>query len=74
MNDFDRENLEFFINGSQEEFDEWADNATDADLEYAMNLIRAARRELVEQELKLIDEVEDVSEAASILKQFTLGK
>lgn len=74
MNDFDRDNLNFFINGSQEEFDAWADQAADDELQYAMELIRAARRELVEQELEMLDAVEDFSQANGILKQFTLRK
>jgi len=74
MNDFDRDNLNFFINGSQQEFDAWADQAADDELQYAMELIRTARREILEQEAELLDQVEDMSQAQSLLKQFTLGK
>jgi hypothetical protein len=74
MNDFDRDNLNFFINGSQQEFDDWADQAADDELQYAMELIRTARREILEQEAELLDQVEDMSQAQSLLKQFTLGK
>jgi hypothetical protein len=74
MNEFDRDNLDFFINTSQEEFDEWMDQASDLELNYAMTLIRTARRELTESELKLLDEIQDTSQAKELLKQFTLGK
>jgi hypothetical protein len=74
MNEFDRDNLDFFINTSQDEFDEWMDQASDLELNYAMALIRTARRELTESELKLLDEIQDTSQANELLKQFTLGK
>ena len=74
MNDFDKDNLEFFISTSQEEFDAWCDEASTAEINYAFNLIRQARRELEAQEQELLDLVEDTSQAEAILKQFTLGK
>lgn len=74
MNDFDKDNLNFFINGSQEEFDAWSEQAADDELQYAMELIRTARRELMDQEAELLDLVEDTAEAQAVLKQFTLGK
>ena len=74
MNDFDRDNLDFFINGNQEEFDAWADQASDEELQYAMELIRSRRRELIEEELQIFDQVPDTSQAKEFLKQFTLRK
>lgn len=74
MNDFDKDNLEFFINAQQSEFDEWCDQASSEEIGYAFNLIRQARLALVEQELGLLDEVENTDQATAILKQFTLGK
>lgn len=73
MNDFDRDNLEFFINASESEFDEWADQAQDNELQYAINLIRIARRELIDQELEILDAVDEIEEAAKLLKKFTLA-
>lgn len=72
MNDFDRDNFEFFVYGSQSEFDAWADQASTEDLAYAMDLIRRGRIELEAKFAEL--EVTDVSQAESLLKQFTLGK
>lgn len=74
MNDFDRDNLEFFTNAPQSEFEEWCDQASSEEISYAFNLIRMARLELVEQELGLLDEVENTDQAQAVLKQFTLGK
>jgi len=73
MNDFDRDNLEFFLTVSTSEFDEWADQASMEDINYAIKLIQTARLELVNQEIDLLDQVEDTSEAKQFLKKFTLA-
>jgi hypothetical protein len=73
MNEFDKDNLDFFLKTNQAEFEEWMEQATDQELQYAMQLIRQSRRELVEQELALIDSVNDTKQASDILKKFTLG-
>jgi hypothetical protein len=73
MNEFDKDNLDFFLKTNQAEFEEWMEQANDQELQYAMQLIRQSRRELVEQELALIDSVNDTKQASDILKKFTLG-
>lgn len=73
MNEFDRDNLEFFLTVSTSEFDEWADQASMEDINYAIKLIQTARLELVNQEIDLLDQVEDISEAKQFLKKFTLA-
>ena len=73
MNEFDKDNLDFFLKTNQAEFEEWMEQANDQELQYAMQLIRQSRRELVEQELSLIDAVNDTKQASDILKKFTLG-
>jgi len=73
MNEFDKDNLDFFLKTNQAEFEEWMEQANDQELQYAMQLIRQSRRELVEQELALIDSVNDTKQARDILKKFTLG-
>lgn len=73
MNEFDKDNLDFFLKTNQAEFEEWMEQANDQELQYAMQLIRQSRRELVEQELALIDAVNDTKQASDILKKFTLG-
>ncbi len=74
MNDFDRDNFEFFVYGDPYEFELWCDQASTEDLAYAMSLIRQGRQELEEKFQAIEDEVTDTTQAADILKQFTLGK
>ena len=78
MNSFDRENLNFLLTASKKDMDEWYHYATEDDMDYAIELIRAARTELELQELELIDsEVECMTEfefvpVQQILSKFTL--
>ena len=63
MNDFDRENVNFLLNASKEDMEDWYLHATEDDYNYALQIIRAARTELEMQELELIDgEVECMTE------------
>ena len=71
MNDFDRDNLEFFLHGEQKEFEEWMEQASSEDLDYALKLIRIAKAEMLEQHYELIDTVPYVDDAKQLLKQFT---
>jgi hypothetical protein len=74
MNDFDRDNLEFFLSVEESEFDEWMNQASSSEINYAISLIQTHRAELITQEMNLLDDEEDVSEAADLLKKFTLNK
>ena len=71
MNDFDRDNLEFFLHGDQKEFEDWMEQASTEDLDYALKLIRIAKSELVEAHYELIDTVPFLDDAKKLLKQFT---
>jgi hypothetical protein len=71
MNDFDRDNLEFFLHGDQEEFEAWMNEASTEDLDYALKLIRIAKSELIEQEYALYDDIPFVDDAKTYLKKFT---
>lgn len=71
MNDFDRDNLEFFLHGDQKEFEAWMEQATTEDLDYALKLIRIAKTEMLEQHYDFIDEVPYVDDAKAVLKKFT---
>jgi hypothetical protein len=71
MNDFDRDNLEFFLHGDQKEFEEWMEQASAEDLDYALKLIRIAKSELIEQHYELIDTVPFLDDAKALLKKFT---
>jgi hypothetical protein len=72
MNGFDRENLDWLKTCEQEEFDEWVAEADIEDINYAINLFKLCRQELMEQELAILDRVEDTSKAIDVLKKFTL--
>jgi hypothetical protein len=63
MNDWDRDNLHFILNTTDESFEEWLDQADNDDVDYALSLIRTAKAELLTQEHELLDEVNDMSEA-----------
>ena len=63
MNDWDRDNLHFILNTTDESFEDWLDQADNDDVEYALSLIRTAKAELLTQEYELLDEVNDMSEA-----------
>jgi hypothetical protein len=71
MNDFDRDNLEFFLHGDQKEFEEWMEQASTEDLDYALKLIRIAKAEMLEQHYDFIDAVPHTYDAKKLLKQFT---
>ena len=72
MNDFDKDNLEFFLHGDQKEFEEWMNQASSEELDYAIRLIRIAKLELAEQEYAMLDEVPYVTDAKEVLKRFRL--
>ena len=57
---------------SQEEFEVWYAEISDDDAEYAIELLKKARQELVAIEIELLDEVETLTEAKNILDRFTL--
>lgn len=71
MNDFDRDNLEFFLHGDQKEFEAWMEQASTDDLDYALKLIRIAKAEMLEQHYDFIDAVPHTYDAKQLLKQFT---
>jgi hypothetical protein len=72
MNDWDRNNLHFILDSDEATLDDFYSWATEDDLTYALELVRTAMSELIVQEAELMDEVEDVSAAQSVLAQFQL--
>jgi hypothetical protein len=72
MNDWDKNNYNFIMSLSPEEFDKWASGLEQDDVDYAIELIQQARQELSMLEAELVDNVEDLAEARNVLKQFTL--
>lgn len=72
MNSHDLNNLNYILSLNESEFDEWILTLGDDDITYAIEVIQHRRAELALQEARLIDEVEDMSEAQSVLSKFTL--
>lgn len=58
MNQHDRDNLNFLMNCSQDKFDEWMDNATPDDVDYALELFQKAKSETILLQHELLDNVE----------------
>jgi hypothetical protein len=67
MNEWDRDNLEFIMNTTNESFDEWLDQANNDDIAYALELIRMAKAELMVQEMEFTDEISNFSEASQLI-------
>ena len=67
MNEWDRDNLDFILNTTDESFEEWLDQADDSDIDYALKLIRIAKAELLTQEIELLDNVDNTAEANSLI-------
>ena len=71
MNDWDRNNLNYILSLNEDEFETWLVDLSEDDTLYALDLIRAARVELLEQEQELL-ETEDFTLANEVLAKFRL--
>lgn len=69
MNEWDRDNLDFIMNSTNESFDEWLDQADNDDIEYALELIRMAKAELMVQEMEFTDEISNFNEASQLIER-----
>lgn len=67
MNEHDRKNLEFILHTDESKFDDWLQTASDEDVDYALELIRIAKSELLVQEAEFYDAVVDLTEANRII-------
>jgi len=72
MNDHDRSNLQFILSLDEKTYDEWTESLSEDDVNYALELLKAARTELILKDAELSDNVEDLTEANDILKGFML--
>lgn len=72
MNSWDKNNLNFILSLNEDEFEDWYACLDEDDIAYAMELLKTARTEVNVQLASLNDDIEDVSDAATLLKQFTL--
>jgi hypothetical protein len=69
MNDWDRDNLKFIMETDDGAFDEWLDQADNDDVDYALELIRMAKAELIVQEMELCDNVANFNEANQLIER-----
>lgn len=69
MNEWDRDNLDFIMNTSEEGFDEWLDQADNDDIAYALELIRMAKAELMIQEMEFTDDISNFTEASRLIER-----
>jgi hypothetical protein len=72
MNEFDKDNLDFFLKGPQQEFEDWCEQASTNEINYAINLVRQAKRELELEQVALFDNLPDTVMAKDFLKKYTL--
>ena len=61
------------MNSTDEGFEEWLDQADNDDVEYALQLIRMAKAELIIQEMEFTDEISNYSEAATLIERIKNG-
>ena len=69
MTDWDKDNLKFIMETNDGAFDVWLDQADDRDIEYALELIRMARVELMVQEMEITDSVSNFTEANLLIER-----
>ena len=67
MDNFDQQNLEFLINTSDEDLEDFFNEIDDDDLEYAIELLRSHMNQIILKILALQDEVDGVEEADKVI-------
>ena len=72
MNEWDRDNLDFIMNTSEEGFDEWLEQADNDDVAYALELIRMAKAELMIQEMEFTDDISNFTEASQLIERIKI--
>ena len=78
MNNHDKQNVDFIRSRTPQELQQWFDElkefGDDAEIDYALQMLMAARSQIEMELIQLFDEEanEDVSEAAEYLKRFRL--
>jgi putative SOS response-associated peptidase YedK len=69
MNDWDRDNLNFLLTIDSETFEDWLQQADEDDIDYAIELLRAAKSELIVEQMEVLDMVQDTSTANNFIEQ-----
>jgi hypothetical protein len=69
MNNWDRDNLNFLLTIDSETFEDWLQQADEDDIDYAIELLRAAKSELIVEQMEVLDMVQDTSTANNFIEQ-----
>ena len=73
MNSRDRTNLDFLLNIPAEEFDDWLDKASDDDVDYALEIIRKSKAEMILETIELEEVMysyeDDMAEANKVIQR-----
>lgn len=73
MNPNDSNNLKFILSiENEKDFRDWYSSLSEDDAQYALEIVKAARTELLLQTAELFDEVIDCTEAMNLLKGYML--
>jgi len=74
MNNWDKGNLDFILNSTDEDMEDFLSWASDEDLRYALELIQLAKADLAVQEIEMLETKadEDFSQAQAVLERFRL--
>jgi hypothetical protein len=73
MNDHDRGNLQFLLTADESVMQEWYNQVSQDDIDYALELLQMANAELTVKEMELAEAAEnlDLTQAQAILSRFT---
>jgi hypothetical protein len=73
MNEHDRGNLQFLLTADETVMQEWYNQVSQDDIEYALELLQMANAELTVKEMELAEAAEnlDLTQAQAILSRFT---
>jgi hypothetical protein len=69
MNDWDKDNLNFLLTIDSKTFEDWLEQADEDDIDYAIELLRAAKSELIVEQMEILDGVQDISTANNFIEQ-----
>ena len=74
MNNWDKGNLDFILNSTDADMEDFLSWASDEDLRYALELIQLAKAELAMQEIEMLEAEtdDDFSQAQAVLERFRL--
>jgi hypothetical protein len=74
MNNWDKGNLDFILNSTDDDMEDFLSWASNEDLRYALELIQLAKAELAMQEIEMLEAEtdDDLSQAQAVLERFRL--